>query len=70
MLNKPEYPNLDAIMQEKKITAFRLARMIGMDAHTMVKRLNGERQMKLDEALLIKSAVKTDLPLEKLFERR
>lgn len=70
MIDKPEYKNVDKIMREKNISAHKLALMTGIQTHTMLKRLRGKTMIKLDEALMIKAALGTDMPIEKLFERR
>ena len=47
-----------------------LAVATGLHEHTIYSKLHGDYKWKLDEAILVKEALKTDLPLEELFERR
>ena len=64
------FPEVRAEMARKKITLFTIASdpRIGKSIGTVSKMLNGEAPISFDEAVAIKEILKSDLPLEKLFE--
>lgn len=62
------YPNIRAEMARQKITGRLLADLIGIAEVTMSTKLNGKSEFTLSEAIAVKKALKTDMPLEVLFE--
>ena len=62
------YPNLRAEMARNKINNGDLGEAIGWAPSTTSLKLNGRAPITLDEAKKIKQVVKTDLPIEDLFE--
>lgn len=64
------YPRLMAQMYLKGFDNKRLAEETGLTYLTLRRRLRGETTLKLSEANRIRNALGTDMPLEKLFERR
>lgn len=68
MAKKPRFKAVEKLMLERGISTLQLSKITGIEMHTLYKRLNGAREIKLYEAILIKTSLKTDMPLEKLFE--
>lgn len=62
------FPNIRAEMARQKITSRELAKKLGMSTSTMSTKLNGKYPFTLDEAKEIKTALKTKLTVEELFE--
>jgi len=62
------YPNLRAEMARNKITQGDLSEALGWASSTTSLKINGKTPITLDEAKIIKALVKTDLPIEELFE--
>lgn len=62
------YPNLRAEMARKNITSAELANRLGISTSTMSTKMNGKYPFTLDEAKSIKTALKTELSVEELFE--
>lgn len=62
------YPNLNAEMARHNITRGELGESIGWAPSTTSLKLNGKTEISLNEAKEIKKIVKTELPLEELFE--
>ena len=67
--SKIEYKILLHEMLNAKIRLFRLAKIIGVDHGTLAESMRGNRQWKLWEAVAIKEAIGSDLPLEELFKK-
>lgn len=65
---KRMYPNVRAEMARHRITGQMLADHVGITAETMSLKLNGKAKLTLSEAFAIKEALKTDMPMEILFE--
>ena len=63
------YPNLRGEMARKNITLTKLAEELGIRLGTLSSKNAGKTPFTLDEAMAIKEALKTDIPLEELFER-
>lgn len=62
------FPNLRAEMARRNITGYELADKIGVTNSTFSQKFNGKSLFDLDEAISIKKALGTDMPLEQLFE--
>lgn len=67
---KISYPMLKAIMKEKKLSLTELSAKTGIRYNTLSEKLRGNSVVYLNEALAIKQAVGTDIPLEVLFEKK
>lgn len=63
------YPLLEAQMLLSSCDRKSLAEALHVHYNTLCRKLRGEMPFTLDEALLIKAFLQTDLPLEELFER-
>lgn len=61
------YPNLEAEIQQKKITKQELANLTGISPIMLSLKLNGKYDLSLKECVLIKSALATDKRMEHLF---
>lgn len=64
-----EFPELKKIMVENHISCNWLGWKTGISHDALRRKLTGARELKLSEAILIKQAVKSELPLEELFGR-
>ena len=64
------YPWVEIEMKAKDKSAGELAREIGIESNTISDRLKGKTEWKLWEALELKKALKSQLPIEKLFEKK
>lgn len=63
------FPNLRAEMARNNVNLTHMAKVLGITVSTMSAKNSGNAQFTLDEALKIKRFLKTDLSLEKLFEK-
>ena len=63
------YDNLLAEIARAGETPHSVARKIGVNCHTMYRKLRGRTDWKLWEAMRIRSVLQTALPYEILFER-
>ena len=64
------YPRIDQLMRKNKMSRTDLSVASGLCMNAIYNKLHGTYEWKLSEAIAIKQALKTDLPLEELFERR
>lgn len=64
------YPNLNAEMGRKFMTAVTLSNITGIPYSTLRPKLTGKTPITLQEARAIKAALKVDIPLEILFEEK
>lgn len=62
------YPNVEAEMARKKITRSGMAGYLNLNPNTMGKKLNGESDITLPEAIAIKKLLEVDMDLETLFD--
>lgn len=62
------FPNLDAEMARRKMTALTLAQKTGIPYSTLTPKLAGKAPIKLSEAKAIKKALETDMSIDELFE--
>lgn len=64
------FPEVRAEMARRKITLFMIASdpRINKSVSTVSKMLSGEAPITVGEAVAIKAILRSDLPLEKLFE--
>ena len=62
------YPNVKAEMARQGLTQEPIARELKITVPTLSQKLSGKYPITLNEAKKIKAILKTDLPLEKLFE--
>lgn len=63
------YPEIEKIMVEEHIKSTWLSWKTGITYNNLSRKLGGEREFKLSEAISIKNALKSTLPLEKLFSK-
>jgi len=70
MIASPAFPNLAEIMMQKRLSCHAISLRTGIEEHTVLKSLRGQRELKLWEAIAIKNAVGSDLPIEKMFQRK
>lgn len=61
------YMRLKGQMAERGITAKALAQRTGIKYQTLVVKLRGKTDLKLEEAKKIKDAIGTQMPIEELF---
>lgn len=62
------FANLRAEMARRNITGYELAEKIGVTNGTFSKKFNGKADFTLVEAFAIQKALKTDLPVDILFQ--
>lgn len=70
MIASPAFPNLAEIMMQKRLSCHAISLRTGIEEHTVLKSLRGQRELKLLEAIAIKNVVGSNLPIEKLFQRK
>lgn len=63
------YPEIEKIMVEEHIKSSWLSWKTGITYNSLARKLGGEREFKLTEAISIKNALKSDKSLEELFRR-
>ena len=61
------FPEVTQLMEAQGMNYSYIAHIVGVDIHYVIKKLRGERMLKLWEAIEIKRALKTDMPVEELF---
>ena len=64
------YPNFEAERARANLTLEDLTKEIGGTIGSLSAKLRGVYSLSFAEAVALKKAVKTDVPLEVLFERR
>jgi hypothetical protein len=64
------FPNLNAEMARQFMTALKLSDLTGIPYSTLTPKLAGKTPLKFWEAKAIKAALKTEIPLEVLFEEK
>lgn len=64
------YPNLNAELARRDITATKLSKLTKIPYSTLMPKIRGDKAFKLGEAFLIKKVINCDLPLDILFEER
>lgn len=62
------YPNLNAEMARRNLTALTLAERTGIPYSTLTAKLAGKTSLKLSEAKAIKRALDTDMSIDELFD--
>lgn len=62
------YPNVEAEIARNGITKYNLAKKIGVTPSTLCLKLSGKSNILLSEAMKIKALLKTDIPIEELFQ--
>lgn len=62
------YPNVRAEMARQGLTLEPIARELNITVPTLSQKFTGKYPITLNEAKKVKSVLKTDLPLEVLFE--
>lgn len=70
MTGKRIYPRLSAVMAVRGVTVTGLADQIGIHYETMRRKMRGERDFSLDEAVRIKALLRFGGALETLFEKQ
>lgn len=63
------YPEIEKIMVEEHIKSSWLSLKTKITYNNLARKLGGEREFKLSEAIAVKRALKSDKPLEELFRR-
>lgn len=61
------YPNLNAEMARRNMTALTLAQRTGIPYSTLTPKLAGKAPVKLSEAKEIKRALNTEMSIDELF---
>lgn len=64
------YPNFEAERARKGLTLEDLTNEVGGTVSALSNKLRGVSALTFSDAVALKKAVKTDVPLEELFERR
>ena len=64
------YPNIKAELARKDMTMVDLSNATGIRYQTLVSKLKGNYQVTIPEAISIKQALRVDMPLEVLFEKK
>lgn len=64
------YPRIDQLMRRNKMSRTDLAVASNLSMNAIYNKLHGVYGWKLSEAIAVKQALKTDLPLETLFEKK
>lgn len=62
------YYNLEAEIARKGIKKKNIAKILNIQLSTLSVKLSGKSDIKLREALMIKSILDVDIPLEELFK--
>lgn len=63
------YRNVKAEIYRRGMTLTKFAERLGIKVARLSNMLSGKVKISLDDAVMIKKALGTDMPLEKLFER-
>ena len=63
------YPEIEKIMVEEHIKSTWLSWKTGITYNNLTRKLGGEREFKLIEAIAVKRALKSEKPLEELFRK-
>lgn len=63
------YPEIEKIMVEEHIKSTWLSWKTGITYNNLSRKLGGEREFKLSEAIAVKRALQSDKPLEELFRK-
>ena len=66
----PYYPALEAAIAEKGIKKKEIAECLGIDSQQLSKKINGEREFKISQALKIHNAFFPDINMAELFKCR
>lgn len=64
------YPNIKAELARKGMTIVDLSNATGIRYQTLSEKLRGNYAITVNEAMLIKDALKVKTPIEVLFERK
>lgn len=67
---KTAYPNFDRELKIKRFTVRSLALHSGMKYMTLYAKVKNGKNLTIDEALLLKATLESDLPIEELFEKK
>lgn len=62
------YREIEFLLMSSGLSKKDLATKLGMTYNTLLLKLRGVSKFTLDEAVLMKELLKTDLPIEKLFK--
>ena len=68
--NTPYYPALEAAIAEKGIKKKDIAECLGIDNQQLSRKINGEREFKISQALKIHNAFFPDTNMAELFKCR
>ena len=63
------YPIIKETMEQKKMTLVELAKLTGIRYQTLSEKLRGNNKITVDEAISIKSALGSKVPIERLFTK-
>lgn len=61
------YPNFDAELISKRYTVRSLAKASGMKYMTLYSKVKSGKNLTIDEAILLKDTLQSELPIESLF---
>ncbi|MBE8953259.1 MAG: helix-turn-helix transcriptional regulator [Quinella sp. 1Q7] len=64
------YPVLAAILQKKRVTFKRLAKVLGVDKSTVSYKMRGKSEFTPEQKAAIRDFLQVDTPLEELFKRQ
>ena len=64
------YPNFEAERARAGLTLEDLVREVGGTVSSLSNKLRGVYALTFNDAVMLKTALKTNVPLEELFERR
>ena len=63
------FPRLQSVINQRGFSLSYISDASGLEIHNLQNKLYGRYEMKLREAIAIKQAVMSDLPLEVLFQK-
>lgn len=63
------YPIIKETMEQKKMTLVELSQLTGIRYQTLSEKLRGNNKISVNEAIAIKTALGTKLPIERLFAK-
>lgn len=61
------FPKLQSEINQKGMSLMYIADASGVEIHNLMNKIYGKYELKLSEAIAIKEAVMSDLPIEELF---
>lgn len=64
------FPNLKGEMAKKGINLSALSELTNIPLQRLSAKLSGKRKLTFEEAVLIKTKLELDMPLDEIFERK